>query len=129
MDPNTKTLHFRCHPRFTAGMVLRNQTLITSGLPFRIEQEGWLVRSISFQGKPRLHADGQLCGGTRTRTPAMIKVSALEPAERPHLDDDQHRRTCRADPARTSCSTRCCNASCPHWLRSTVKTPRKRRAS
>lgn len=52
MEPTTKTLHFRYHPRFTTGMVLRHQTIITSGLPFRIEQKGWLVRSISFQGWP-----------------------------------------------------------------------------
>ena len=52
MEPTTKTLHFRYHPRFTTGMVLRNQLIITSGVPFRIESEGWLVRSIRLNGDP-----------------------------------------------------------------------------
>lgn len=52
MEPTTKTLHFRYHPRFSVGMVLRHRTLITSGVPFRIESEGWLVRSIRLNGDP-----------------------------------------------------------------------------
>lgn len=52
MDTTPQTLHFRYHPRFTAGMVLRHETVITSGVPFKIQEQGWLVRSISFQGKP-----------------------------------------------------------------------------